>query len=59
MNRQYRIEEGGVFLALDVSEKGEVSFLHCQRRPFVEETIVPEQKEWVSSGGNSGRRGRL
>ena len=46
MNRQYRIEEGGVFLALDVSEKGEVFFLHCQRRTFVEETIVPEQKEW-------------
>ena len=46
MNRQYRIEESGVFLALDVSEKGEVFFLHCQRRPFAEESIVPEQKEW-------------
>lgn len=46
MNRQYRMEESGVFLALEVSEKGEVFLLHCQRRPFVETNIVPEQKEW-------------
>ena len=44
MSRIYEIEESGVFLVLEVSDEGEVFFLHCQRKPFRKGTIPEKEK---------------
>ena len=46
MSQQYRIEESGICLVLEVSDEGAVHLLHCQRTPFQEKQIAPGQKEW-------------
>lgn len=46
MGKQYQIVENDIKLVFEISEQGEVFFLHCQKSPFVESEIAEEQKDW-------------
>lgn len=46
MGKQYQIEENEIKLIFEVSDSGEVFFLHCQKSPFAGYEIVDNQKDW-------------
>lgn len=46
MSQRLHVEESGVFLEFEVTDKGETLLLHCQRTPFSEASVEEGQKEW-------------